>query len=258
MIKHSYAWLLLILTSVSVANPIDQQCPEHAHPAGAPVSSITPDTQYVCHLNYAVHFRYDVKVAEYVTYRIDPEDISGAAPRRDAFKPDPAIPADHNVTLADYANSGYDRGHLSAAADNSASTEQMAQSFYLSNMAPQNPNQNRGSWRILEDRVRRMASANPTIYVTVGTYYEPGYQVIGAGLGIPQSLWKLVVHAETDNAIVFWFPNTAVSTAELPELVITVAELEARTGINFHPDQTDADWESVAPDQTFWASVLGR
>lgn len=257
MLKITPVWLLLLISNISWANPINQNCPEHAHPAGAPVSTITTGNQYICHLNYAVHFRYDTKVAEYVTYRIDAEDISGAVPRRDNFRPDPEIPAEFNAALSDYAGSGYDRGHLSPAADNSASAEQMAQSFYLSNMAPQNPSQNRGSWRILEDRVRRMAGANPTIYVTVGTHYEPGYETVGAGLGIPQYLWKLVVHAESHNAIVFWFPNVRVSTAELPDLVISVAELEARTGLNFHPDLGQPDWESVV-DTAFWSGLLGR
>ena len=246
--------LALLLSTTIYANPINENCPEHAHPSGAPVSTIT-ESQYVCNLNYAVHFRFDTKVAEYVTYRIDPEDISGTVRRRDNFRPDPSIPAERNVTLADYAGKPYDRGHLSPAADNSASAEQMAQSFYLSNMAPQNPSQNRGSWRILEDRIRNIAKSGNILYVTVGTVYQPGYEVVGNGLGIPQYLWKVVVDAETNNAIAFLFPNEPVRTQDIPNLIVTIERLEELTGLDFHPNIADNTFEKINPDMDFWKEI---
>ena len=50
--------LALLFSTTIYANPIDDNCPDHAHPSGAPVSTIT-QSQYVCNLNYAVHFRFD-------------------------------------------------------------------------------------------------------------------------------------------------------------------------------------------------------
>ena len=246
--------LALLLSTTLFANPIDDNCPDHAHPLGAPVSTII-ESQYVCHLNYAVHFRYDTKVAEYVTYRIDPEDISGAAKRKDNFRDDPAIPPEYDVTLADYAGKPYDRGHLSPAADNSASEEQMSQSFYLSNMVPQNPNQNRGAWRILEDRVRNIAKEGRILYVTVGTVYQPGYEVIGNGLGVPQYIWKVVVDAETNNAIAFLFENKPIRTQDIHTTITTIAAIEKMTGLNFHPDSASVEFEEAGPDMIFWEGI---
>jgi endonuclease G len=246
--------LALLLSTTIYANPIDDNCPDHAHPAGAPVSAIT-ESQYVCHLNYAVHFRFDTKTAEYVTYRIDPEDISGKAKRKDNFRDDPAIPSEHDVTLADYAGKPYDRGHLSAAADNSASDEQMSQSFYLSNMVPQNPNQNRGAWRILEDRIRNLAKTGMNLYVTVGTVYQPGYEVIGNGLGVPQYIWKVVVDSETNNSIAFLFENKPISTQDIHTTITTVTAIEQITGLNFHPESTSSTFEEVGPDMNFWKGI---
>jgi len=246
--------LALLFSTTLFANPIDDNCPDHAHPSGAPVSTIT-QSQYVCHLNYAVHFRFDTKTAEYVTYKIDPEDITGTAKRKDNFRDDPAIPSEHDVTLADYAGKPYDRGHLSAAADNSASDEQMSQSFYLSNMVPQNPNQNRGAWRILEDRIRNIAKSGRTLYVTVGTVYTPGYEVIGNGLGVPQYIWKVVVDAETNNSIAFLFENKPISTQDLSTTITTVTAIEQITGLNFHPESTSIMFEEVGPDMNFWKGI---
>jgi endonuclease G len=246
--------ITLLFGSLASANPIDDQCAEHVHESGAPVSTIT-NSQYVCHLNYAVHFRYDTKVAEYVVYRIDPEDIQGAAQRRDNFRSDPAINSQFNATLEDYAGAGYDRGHLSPAADNTLSAEQMSQSFYLSNMAPQNSSQNRGSWRILEDRIRNIAREGRVLYVTVGTVYEPGYKVVGNNLGIPQYLWKVVVDAETNNAIGFVFPNEPLPTSSLPSTITTIERIEQMTGLNFHPNIQDNSFEVTEPDMLFWNKI---
>jgi endonuclease G len=244
--------LALLFSTTLFANPIDDNCPDHAHPSGAPVSTIT-QSQYVCHLNYAVHFRFDTKTAEYVTYRIDPEDITGTAKRKDNFRDDPAIPPEYDVTLADYAGKPYDRGHLSAAADNSASDEQMSQSFYLSNMVPQNPNQNRGAWRILEDRIRNMAKEGRTLYVTVGTVYNPGYEVIGNGLGVPQYIWKVVVDTNSNTAVAFLFPNEPIRTQDISATLTTIENIEKMTGLNFHPKLTDAaHLESTGIDTTIW------
>lgn len=246
--------IALFFSTQVFANPIDENCPEHAHPTGAPVSIIT-ESQYVCNLNYAVHFRYDTKVAEYVTYRIDPEDISSSVKRRNNFRPDPSIASEKNVTLADYAGKPYDRGHLSPAADNSANGQQMSESFYLSNIAPQNPSQNRGSWRILEDRIRNIAKSGNILYVTVGTVYQPGYEVIGNGLGVPQYLWKVVVDDETNNAIAFLFPNEPLRTQDIPNTIVTIEKLEELTGLDFHPNTADNTFEKINPDMNFWKGI---
>jgi endonuclease G len=252
--KYIIFIITLLIGSLANANPINDQCNEHVHESGAPASAIT-NSQYVCHLNYAVHFRFDTKVAEYVVYRIDPKDISGTVARKDNFKPDPSIDSNLNVRLEDYADSGYDRGHLSPAADNSADAEQMSQSFYLSNMAPQNSSQNRGSWRILEDRIRSIAHEGKVLYVTVGTVYEPGYKVIGNGVGVPQYLWKVVVDAETNNAIGFVFPNEPLPTSSLPSTITTIKRIEEMTGLNFHPNIEDNSFEAVEPDMQFWNKI---
>lgn len=43
----------------------------------------------------------------------------------------------HRATNADYRGSGFDRGHLAAAANHKWSQKAMEDTFYLSNVAPQ-------------------------------------------------------------------------------------------------------------------------
>ena len=87
----------LLIANTAWANPIDDQCPQHVL-LGAPISKIKQNTQYICKINYAIHYRYDTKTAEYVVEHVTMEGTTGTFKRKDDFRPDPAIPT-HNTML---------------------------------------------------------------------------------------------------------------------------------------------------------------
>ena len=234
MRKILLSTFLITLQLSAWANPIDDNCPQHTT-LGAPVSSIKENTQYICHTNYAVHYRYDTKTAEFVVERLDRADITGPAKRKNNFGPDPKVDDAKEAQLDDYKGHPYDRGHLSPAADNRADDTQMSESFYLTNMIPQDPGNNRGIWRILEIAVRNTAMTND-IYVVSGTIYDPGFKTIGAGrVGVPSRIWKIVYNDTNGETIAFLFPNAKLSTKDLPKYAVAVDEVEKATGINVFP-----------------------
>lgn len=53
------------------------------------------------------------------------------------FKEDPFIHPYFRSRNQDYRSSGYDRGHLAAAANHRTNQRMMDQTFFLTNMAPQ-------------------------------------------------------------------------------------------------------------------------
>jgi len=227
---------LFLLPFLAVANPINEQCPQHVL-RGAPVSSLPQNmTQYICKTNYAVHYRYDTKTAEYVVEHVSMEDISGPAKRKDDFRPDPAIPRQYQSRLEDYVGTGYDRGHLSPGAMNTLNEQVMSESFFLSNMVPQHPNHNRGIWRIMELKVRDWVRAGKDIYVITGTAYAEGATVVGPNqVGVPTHMWKVIVDRKGAKGIGFFLPNAPIPVADLPKYVVSIRQIEQYTGINFHP-----------------------
>ena len=232
--------LLLLIPFAVLANPIDDQCPQHVL-RGAPVSPITANTQYLCKQNYAIHYRYDTKTAEYVVQHITLQSISGPAKRKDDFRSDPAIPPEHRSVLSDYAGFPFDRGHLSPGADNTINDEIMSESFFLSNMVPQVPNHNRGIWKQLETYVRNWVEEGKDIYVVSGTIYAPGYQTIGNNrVGIPTHMWKVIVDRKSSKSIAFLLPNAPLPVADLPKFATSIDAVEQATGINFMPKLTKA------------------
>ena len=251
---------LFLIPLAVLANSVNEQCPEFvAH--GAPQTSLDEsNTQYLCRLNYAVHYRNDTKTAEWVAERITLEDVSAQVRRRDNFRADTEVPAEHRATLEDYAGSGYDRGHLAPAASNSQTAEIMSESFLLTNMVPQNANKNRGIWRILELRIRDWVRQGKDIWVVTGTVYEQGHLTIGNGVGVPTHMWKVIYDAGEQKAIAFYLPNQQgqrIPRSELHTFAMSVNELEAITGINFHPNLPEnlAHIEAEAPNLDRWPGI---
>lgn len=54
-----------------------------------------------------------------------------------ACREDDCIPPLFRAKLSDYRDSGYDRGHLTPAADHKKRQESMDETFFLSNISPQ-------------------------------------------------------------------------------------------------------------------------
>jgi len=250
--------LVLLFPFAALANPIDDQCPQFVV-RGAPVSSIKANDQYLCKGNYAIHYRYDTKTAEYVVEHITLPTITGPAKRKDDFRPDPAVPKQHQAQLSDYAGHPYDRGHLSPGADNNQNDQMMSESFFLSNMVPQVPNHNRGIWKQLETAVRGWVTEGRDIYVVSGTIYAPGYQTIGANrVGIPTHMWKVVVDRKNSKSIAFLFPNAPLPVKDLPKYATSVGTIEQYTKINFMPQltpQQKAVLEDQAPNVVEWSGL---
>ena len=247
---------ILLLPLALLANPIDDNCPQFVlH--GAPVSKIT-DSQYLCKTNYAIHYRYDTKTAEYVVEHLTVEAIKGPAKRKDDFRPDPAIAKEHQSQLSDYAGKPYDRGHLSPGANNTQNDAIMSESFFLSNMVPQVPNHNRGIWKQLETYVRNWAIEGKDIYVVSGTIYDADKSLtIGPNkVGVPSSLWKVIVDKNTSKGIGFILPNKPLPVADLSKYATTIDEVEKATGLDFHPASKEFEtMESAKPNLTEWSGL---
>ena len=162
------------------------------------------------------------------------EDVNGPAKRRDDFREDPAVRPECRSTLADYAGSGYDRGHLVPAANNTQSADIMSESFFLSNMVPQVANHNRGIWRILELQVRdSVRTTGQDLYVISGAVYAPGHATIGNGVAVPTQLFKIIINKRTGTVTAFLMPNAAIPVADLPQYKTTLQAVEQASGMRF-------------------------
>ena len=233
--KKLIAVLLFVFATLSLANPIDDKCPQHA-PYGAPISKIpTTQGQYLCRVGYAAHYNYNTKVSEYVVERIVKQNLSGGQKRGDDFREDPEVPVQFRSTLKDYQGSGYDRGHMAPAADFPYSAQAMSESFFLTNMMPQVPGNNRGIWKYTETYTRAWVEAYGEALVVTGVIYSQPLPDMGNGVKVPSHIYKVVVVPSIGKSISFLFPNQKLPVEDLPKYIVSIAEIEQYTGLQIMP-----------------------
>jgi endonuclease G len=124
------------------------------------------DTITIHHKNYSTTFSRSKLFPVIVKYWLTRSflDCEQRFKRPKKFKPDPLIPEFTNLNK-DYKNSGYDRGHQMDAYDCGCDSSAMGENFYYSNVAPQLPTLNRGSWKRLEGYTRMLAKEYDSVLV---------------------------------------------------------------------------------------------
>lgn len=197
--------------------------------------------QHLVYEGYEVVLNENYRIPEWVAYELTDEEVSGTNPRSNHFRTDPNFSgkqADDN----DYRNSGWDRGHMAPAADMKLTEQMMRESFYFTNICPQNHNLNSGDWKALEEMVRDYANRYGNIYVTCGPIITDNkYGSIGPNkVTVPDAFYKVML-IQTPNgfeSIGFIMENKA-GHKPLSTYAVTVDEVEAKTGLDFFPALSD-------------------
>lgn len=202
---------------------------------------IHPRDQIIRHLAYTIKYSEAYEQASWVAYELTADETNRLYERSNDFESDPNV-STGSATDRDYKGSGYDRGHLAPAADMSSSASTMQESFYYSNMSPQDPSFNRGIWKKLEELVRDWAVDYNSVYVVTGPVLTEGLPTIGPNqVSVPKYYYKVILdHHTHPKAIAFMLPNQG-SKESLTRYVVSIDELERITGIDFFPGLVDKE-----------------
>jgi len=194
------------------------------------------DTITIHHKYYSTTFskskRFPVVVKYWLTKKMF--DCGRRFKRSKRFKLDPLIPEFTNLDK-DYKNSGYDRGHQMDAYDCGCDSIAMAESFYYSNIAPQLPALNRGSWKKLEEYTRKLAKEYDSVLVWCGSvFFSDRY--IGK-VAIPDYCWKIIYIKKFGITKAFSFKNDLVSGWKLSLIEVSVDSIQNLSGFVFQASQ---------------------
>ena len=228
----------LLFAPLSVLAQIAQLCPQFL-PNGPVAYQAQPGDQELCRTNYAVIHRCSVKAPVAVFERLTRESMSGPAKRKDNFRADPQVFQPCQATLQDYATVGrtHDRGHMAPAGNNTTNDQIMSESFFLSNMVPQVSNNNRGIWKQLETWERFWVLKGGDFYIISGGIFAPGHKTIGAGVGVPTHLYKVIIDKQTKVVTAYLMPNAPLPVEDLPKYQTTMTAVEQATGMRFNLGQ---------------------
>ena len=238
---ESFAW-----TQRAPQDP--QTCKVHA-PYGFPQ---TGGVQPICRQAYLVGYDAAAKLPKYVTYELLPQNALGCVARTNAFASDQSIPG--GATPADYAGTGYDKGHMSPDGDLSWDVQVEFESFLMTNMSPQLPGLNRSTWKLLETSVRGWSvQRNQSYTVYVGGVYNAQDKRIGNGVVVPHAFYKIVINNQTNEVAGWWFPHVEGLGTDLTKLRLPISQIEQQAGVKFaYPSNA----KEVQPGQE-WAVNFG-
>jgi len=223
------------------SNEIDTSCSHHVI-WGAPQINKEGYNQYICRIGYAANYNYDTKVSYFTVEHLISTHLIKTVSRNDDFREDLRIPGKFRATLKDYIGNGYDRGHMAPAANFTYAANVMSESFFLTNMMPQVPGNNRGIWKALEEKTRSWVQTRKTLYIITGTVYDKSpAKIMGNGVKVPSHVYKIIIDADKKQSISFMFPNEKLDTTTMEQYVVSISDIEKVTKINFNPNISKKD-----------------
>jgi endonuclease G len=202
---------------------------------------------------FALSYNRDKGIPNWVSWHLDNSWL-GFAERQDDFRGYPELPADWNaVTKSDYTNSGFDRGHNCPSADRTCSEIGNSATFYMINIMPQAPNNNRGIWSGMESFARDLVLTGKEVYVIMGNYGIGGEGNNGTAdyiddgkIAVPASIWKiLLILPEGNNDKLRIYDDTRIIAVDIPntnnispgmdwhDYMTNVDSIEIRSGYEF-------------------------
>ena len=230
--------LVLVLAAVSArpAAAAPTECPDKFVGGAAP-DIVNPKllqrTQPLCFSAFAVLHSGAVRTSLWSAEHLTRDGVRRAreTSRVNTFHADPRLSPDDRSELADYARSGYDRGHLAPSGDMPDPVAQ-EESFSLANMIPQDPSLNRGLWEGIESAVRQLASRNGELYVVTGPIYRGSeVKALRGRVLVPTHVYKAVYDPRTGRSGAYLVANAAGAAWK----GIAIAELASLSGIDVFP-----------------------
>lgn len=234
--------LVLFAIQLSLTAHAKTACDDFA-PYGVPQPKF--DTQPLCRTSYMELHNNDAKTGGIAIEHLTQTTIgTGNEPRTNNFRPDIEVPANSRSYPKDYEGTGFDKGHLAPAGDMKEDGQSMSQSFFMSNMAPQWPNHNRGIWRGLERLVHGWVIGGRDLYVMTGTVYQNAPTCLKdvtpctakTGVWIPDSFYKVIIDKQGLDAVAYLIPNQQGQFNKISSYRMTLSELQKLIGIDLIPD----------------------
>ena len=200
-----------------------------------PVINNGKQGQILQRTGYTLSYDSKNKTPQWVAWELTKEETKGTEERSTEFYPDPDVVGTQVVTY-DYSHSGYDRGHMAPAGDMKWNKQAMQESFYMSNICPQDHNLNTEDWNDLEMKTREWARQYGKVYVVCGPIYTgKRNEYIGKNrVKVPDAFFKVILINENNKqcAIGFLFENEA-GERPLKEYIVSVDQIEKTTGMDF-------------------------
>ncbi|ELE2163678.1 DNA/RNA non-specific endonuclease [Vibrio fluvialis] len=226
-LRHTLG-LLSILSLSAQAEILSVHCP-----LGCPSNPESNDLVFT-HI-YALSNNSTTKFADWVAYEVNPINY-GVSPGRN-WNSDPLIDESKTLEPSDYTGANAsdleaDRGHQAPLAS-FAGSRYWYEANYLSNITPQDEDLNQGPWKILEDKVRDIATYEDPLYVITGPLFNSEMSKLPKADEehvVPSGYFKIVYNNK--GAVGFVMPQSSGRNDDFCSKTSTLGNIQTLAGFS--------------------------
>jgi len=210
---------------------------------GLPKGRITREP--ITHIAFTVGYDSSKRQPLWVAYNVKKDTLDCSQKRSNNFKRDPKVPEEESATDNDYKHSGYDKGHMAAfrSVCRKGQPDAAEESFYYSNICPQKHKLNSGIWSTLEDKERCWAKKYGEVWIVTGPIFSEAPKKLNDRVAIPDGFYKIIVRNDGNEVRVLAFIMKNADDQDgktiLENFLVSVDEVEEKTGLDFLPDLPD-------------------
>jgi len=222
------------------------------NPSSATDSTQNPSNYLMLKPQYALSYNRERNIPNWASWQLNDRWL-GEAKRQDDFRLDSTLPQGwYRVRPADYAKSGFDKGHVVSSEDRGRSDLDNSSTFLMTNMVPQAPDNNRVVWSQFEAACRSLVKQGKELYIVGGSSGFGGIgsngqqSVLNNNVVVPATIWKVVlvldrpgtqpkdITVAMSRTIAIVVPNQqGVKSKPWKDYLTSVDEVEKLTGYDF-------------------------
>ena len=203
----------------------------------------------VSHTGYTASYNHVTLTSDWVALELTAAELIDAYDFECSFSWDPNV-SSPKAMREDYSRSGWDKGHMAPRADMKWSAEALQESYFFTNVCPQDHEMNAQAWRKIEELTRRVARRYGSVLVVCGPIYdsEPHRHIGPNCVHVPDRFYKALAVSTKDewHTVAFLVENNRQSRSPRT-YAVSVDSVEAVIGRNLFPlidEQAEAlyDW----------------
>ena len=218
-------------------------------PAGLELPSYTDDEDIIVHLGYTASYNHVSLCPDWVAWELTAEEANGQNDGQYSFSRDPDVRFP-KASREDYSRSGFDKEHMARRADMRWNCQALEESYYFTNICPQDHEMNSQAWRKIEELTRRLAKRYGSVFIVCGPIFGGDNPRKIGGVSVPNAFFKALAVSTADGyrTVGFLVDNNPQSFSPR-HYAVSVDSVEAVVGRNLFPlvdEEAEAvfDWKN--------------
>jgi endonuclease G len=204
--------------------------------------------QIIHHAAFSLSYNSSYLLPSWVAYKVTKSQVNRDEKVKARYIPDPEVNT-KSANKKDYKEGGYLMAQFVNYLDIKQIPNAVAESFYMTNIAPMKLAFYNHIWLKTEELIRMWTAENDGFYVVCGPILaDSPFPTIGDdNLSVPKRFYKAIYDPKNQKAIGFIF-NNGTSSGTLKSFARSIDDIEKETGVDLFTSHDDEIEKKVEAD----------